>query len=199
MSNLSCVQGKLTMKTTEMETIYDLGTKMIEALTKEKVQAGDVIAIDKASGKITRLGRSFARSRDYDAMGACPSLWSLQCSHTLHKAGACQLAVHLFWWVGLWPGEQALYGWPGSSTEAVHACLQAPPPGLCSARRASCRSARRWSTASRCMRLTSSTRAHRCAGLGTDALLSKHTAPLACIPPLKAPRKLIIKKWNSNQ
>ena len=32
--------GKLTLKTTEMETIYDLGTKMIEALTKEKVQAG---------------------------------------------------------------------------------------------------------------------------------------------------------------
>jgi DNA helicase TIP49 (TBP-interacting protein) len=29
--------GKLTLKTTEMETVYDLGTKMIEALTKEKV------------------------------------------------------------------------------------------------------------------------------------------------------------------
>ncbi len=39
------------MKTTEMETIYDLGTKMIEALQKEKAQAGDVIAIDKASGE----------------------------------------------------------------------------------------------------------------------------------------------------
>merc|ERR1719298_250494 len=43
---------------------------MIESLTKEKVSAGDVIAIDKAVGKITRLGRSFARSRDFDAMGA---------------------------------------------------------------------------------------------------------------------------------
>jgi hypothetical protein len=32
--------GKLTLKTTEMETIYDLGTKMIESITKEKVQAG---------------------------------------------------------------------------------------------------------------------------------------------------------------
>ena len=32
--------GKLTLKTTEMETIYDLGTKMIESVTKEKVQAG---------------------------------------------------------------------------------------------------------------------------------------------------------------
>ncbi|KAI9189211.1 RuvB-like protein 2 [Blastocladiella emersonii ATCC 22665] len=62
--------GKLTLKTTEMETIYDLGAKMIEALNKEKVTAGDVITIDKASGRITRLGRSFARARDYDAMGA---------------------------------------------------------------------------------------------------------------------------------
>jgi RuvB-like protein 2 len=53
-----------------METIYDLGMKMIESLTKEKVLAGDVIAIDKTSGKVSKLGRSFARSRDYDAMGA---------------------------------------------------------------------------------------------------------------------------------
>lgn len=36
--NFAVLQGKLTLKTTEMETIYDLGTKMIEALTKEKVQ-----------------------------------------------------------------------------------------------------------------------------------------------------------------
>lgn len=32
--------GKLTLKTTDMETIYDLGNKMIESLCKEKVQAG---------------------------------------------------------------------------------------------------------------------------------------------------------------
>lgn len=69
--------GKLTLKTTEMETVYDLGTKMIEALGKEKVTSGDVIAIDKASGKITKLGRSFARSRDYDAMG--PQTKFVQC------------------------------------------------------------------------------------------------------------------------
>ena len=43
---------------------------MIDSLSKEKVLAGDVIAIDKTSGKVTKLGRSFARSRDYDAMGA---------------------------------------------------------------------------------------------------------------------------------
>ena len=61
--------GKLTLKTTEMETVYDLGQKLIESLTKEKVSAGDVITIDKATGRVSRLGRSFARSRDYDAMG----------------------------------------------------------------------------------------------------------------------------------
>ncbi|OMP01809.1 hypothetical protein COLO4_11594 [Corchorus olitorius] len=69
--------GKLTLKTTDMETVYDLGAKMIEALGKEKVQSGDVVAIDKASGKITKLGRSLSRSRDYDAMG--PQTKFVQC------------------------------------------------------------------------------------------------------------------------
>ena len=88
--------------------MYDLGTKMIESLTKEKVQAGyvytcsrvvslgtrpcelcaspqnrmsilcfclsilvcrDIVTVDKATGKISKLGRSFTRARDYDAMG----------------------------------------------------------------------------------------------------------------------------------
>ena len=62
--------GRLTLCTTDMETVYDLGTKMIDALSKEKITAGDVITIDKASGKITKLGRSYSRSRDYDAMGS---------------------------------------------------------------------------------------------------------------------------------
>src|SRR5260370_12187869 len=53
-----------------MVTVYDLGSKMIDAMSKEKVLAGDVVSIDKSSGKITKLGRSFARARDYDAMGA---------------------------------------------------------------------------------------------------------------------------------
>merc|ERR1719421_1395738 len=44
--------GKMTLKSTEME----------------KISAGDVITIDKSTGKISLLGRSFARSRDYDAM-----------------------------------------------------------------------------------------------------------------------------------
>lgn len=52
-----------------METIYDLGNKMIESIQKEKIVAGDVITIDKASGRISKTGRSFARASEYDALG----------------------------------------------------------------------------------------------------------------------------------
>jgi RuvB-like protein 2 len=62
--------GRLTLCTTEMETVYDLGSKMIDMLRTEKVSAGDIIRIDKASGKISKLGRSFSRSRDYDAISS---------------------------------------------------------------------------------------------------------------------------------
>ena len=61
--------GRIILKTTDMETQYDLGQKMIEAIIKEKITEGDVITIDKASGKISKLGRSLAKSTDYDAIG----------------------------------------------------------------------------------------------------------------------------------
>ena len=69
--------GKIVMKTTDMETVYDLGTKMIEAIQKEQISAGDVITIDKGSGKVSLIGRSFSRSRDYDAIG--PNTRYVQC------------------------------------------------------------------------------------------------------------------------
>jgi RuvB-like protein 2 len=59
-----------------MEAMYELGSKMIEALNKEKISAGDVITIDKSSGKISKLGVSFARAHDYDAMGEIRSIIS---------------------------------------------------------------------------------------------------------------------------
>ncbi|KAF1757327.1 hypothetical protein GCK72_013782 [Caenorhabditis remanei] len=76
-SGLGPKVGKLTMRTTDMETIYDLGSKMVDACLKEKVVPGDVIQVDKASGRVTRLGRSFNRSHDYDAMG--PKVKLVQC------------------------------------------------------------------------------------------------------------------------
>ena len=39
-----------------METIYDVGTKMIDSLSKEIVLAGDVVTIDKTTGKVSKLG-----------------------------------------------------------------------------------------------------------------------------------------------
>lgn len=62
--------GKLTLKTTDMESVYDLGSKMIEGIQTEKVTAGDIITIDKATGKVNRLGRSFAKASEYDAVSS---------------------------------------------------------------------------------------------------------------------------------
>ncbi|KAK9847140.1 hypothetical protein MYU51_020417 [Penicillium brevicompactum] len=56
--------------TTDMETIYEMETKMIDSMSKERLIAGEVISIHKSSGKIIKLGRSYARSQDYDAIGA---------------------------------------------------------------------------------------------------------------------------------
>ena len=61
--------GKIVLKTTDIETQYDLGQKMIEAFIKDKIVAWDVITIDKSSGRITKLGKSFARSSEFDEIG----------------------------------------------------------------------------------------------------------------------------------
>ncbi|KAH9258502.1 RuvB-like 2 [Batrachochytrium salamandrivorans] len=61
--------ARLVLKTTDMETVFDLGAKMIESITKEKITSGDIVQIDKSSGKISKLGRSFSRAKDYDAIG----------------------------------------------------------------------------------------------------------------------------------
>jgi len=91
--------GKLTMKTTDMDTIYDLGQKMIDALTKEKVQAGDIIQIDKASGKVTKLGRSHTRISDYEVMPPgitfvnCPEGELQQRKDVVHKVSLHEVDV----------------------------------------------------------------------------------------------------------
>ena len=69
--------GKIVMKTTDMETVYDLGSKMIESIQKEAISAGEVITIDKATGRISLIGRSFARAKDFDAIG--PNTRFVQC------------------------------------------------------------------------------------------------------------------------
>lgn len=70
-------RGKITLKTLAMESVFDLGQKMIDSVMREKVQAGDVITMDKSTGKIVKLGRSLTKSNDYDAMG--PHTKFVQC------------------------------------------------------------------------------------------------------------------------
>jgi RuvB-like protein 2 len=92
-------QGKIVMKTTDMETMYELGQKMIDSLAKQKVTAGDVISIDRGTGKITRLGRSFARQRDYDAAGGhvrfvpCPEGELQQRREVVHNVSLHEIDV----------------------------------------------------------------------------------------------------------
>jgi len=92
-------QGKLTIKTTDMESVYDMGAKMIDSMTKERVMAGDIVSIDKSSGKITKLGRSYAKSRDYDAMGVdtkflqCPDGDLQKRKETVHTVSLHEIDV----------------------------------------------------------------------------------------------------------
>lgn len=69
--------GRMSLKTTEMETLYDLGSKLIDALVKEGITAGDIISIDRGSGKVSKIGRGFSRAKDYDAVG--PTTRFVQC------------------------------------------------------------------------------------------------------------------------
>ncbi|KNH06784.1 ATP-dependent DNA helicase [Perkinsela sp. CCAP 1560/4] len=70
--------GSIILKTTDMESTYDLGGKLIDALEKEHVHVGDVVTIDRGNGKVTRIGRSFSHAKDYDIQSqstrfiACP-------------------------------------------------------------------------------------------------------------------------------
>lgn len=61
--------GRITLKTTDMEAVFELGERMIRNLNAEDVTPGDVISINKASNKATKLGRSLSRSKDYDSIG----------------------------------------------------------------------------------------------------------------------------------
>ena len=94
--------GKMTLKTTDMETMYDLGEKMIEQIQKDNIQAGDVVTIDKSSGKITLLGKSFARSKDYDAMGPqtrfvqCPDGELQKRKEVVHTVNLHEIDVFIF-------------------------------------------------------------------------------------------------------
>lgn len=69
--------GKLILKTTDMETVYDLGGKMIDSILKEKVQSGDVITIDKATGK--KVSSNIFQKNILEFIELKPQSLKLQC------------------------------------------------------------------------------------------------------------------------
>ncbi|OAG31798.1 RuvB-like protein 2 [Nematocida displodere] len=61
--------GSITLKTTETEGVFTLGEKMVQNLYQERVEAGDVIRVNKTTGVIKKLGRSLSKAKDYESIG----------------------------------------------------------------------------------------------------------------------------------
>jgi RuvB-like protein 2 len=91
--------GRLILKTTEMNAIYDIGAKMIESLMRKKISTGDIITIEKITGKITLMGRSITRESNCEALNGsqkfvqCPE-GELQIHREItHKANLHEIDV----------------------------------------------------------------------------------------------------------
>lgn len=58
--------GKIILKTTDMEAEYDLGVRMIDQLKRLKIDNGDIISIDVATGNLAKLGHTQADAFSFD-------------------------------------------------------------------------------------------------------------------------------------
>ena len=65
---MDSLPGKVAQKVTWVLDIIETHDNLQSSYFK-KIVAGDVITIDKASGRISKTGRSFARASEYDALG----------------------------------------------------------------------------------------------------------------------------------
>lgn len=65
----------VTLKTTDMQSVFQIGEKMLLEMRKERVEVGDIIRINKTTGKFRKIGRSiFSMSNIYPDANAvqCP-------------------------------------------------------------------------------------------------------------------------------
>ncbi|CAJ0585362.1 unnamed protein product, partial [Mesorhabditis spiculigera] len=69
--------GKLTLRTADMESIYEMGGKLIEKMMKMEVQSGDVLHIDRTQCSVIRVGRTKGTTAMFDAMGSDVKLVNL--------------------------------------------------------------------------------------------------------------------------
>jgi RuvB-like protein 2 len=61
--------ASITLKTTDMESVLQPGSRLIDQIARLQVQEGDVISIDTATGNLSKLGWSFAHVQEFDAAG----------------------------------------------------------------------------------------------------------------------------------
>lgn len=55
---------RLVLKTTDMESMFEIGEKMFVEMKKERVEAGDVIRLNKSTGKFRKVGKSLLRAKN---------------------------------------------------------------------------------------------------------------------------------------
>jgi RuvB-like protein 2 len=93
------IAGSIVLKTTDIEASYQVGEKMIDWLRKERITPGDVISFEKNTGKATKIGRSYSRSYDYDAVSGmtnfvqCPSGELQRVTETVHTVSLHEIDV----------------------------------------------------------------------------------------------------------
>ncbi|KAI5181344.1 RuvB-like protein 2 [Nematocida sp. AWRm80] len=62
--------GRIVMKTTDVDCVFSLGEKIIQELYNERVEVGDIIRVNKTIGTIKKLGRSANKHKETEALGA---------------------------------------------------------------------------------------------------------------------------------
>lgn len=70
-------KDKIILKTTDMESEFSLGAGMAEELLNERASIGDVIKINKDTGKITKVGKSCIKQYEYESVG--PDIKFVKC------------------------------------------------------------------------------------------------------------------------
>lgn len=67
--------GKLTLKTTDMEAVFEIGRKVSAQLMQERIQPGDIISINTTSNSVIRKGRSLTYGNNLDS--SCLVIYAL--------------------------------------------------------------------------------------------------------------------------
>lgn len=66
--------GKMTLKTTDAESIFCLSKQIIQALKDENIGEGDIIHINKSTGNVKKIGRSISRMKEHEVLGPALSI-----------------------------------------------------------------------------------------------------------------------------